>query len=223
MHFQQVAILTSRPDPNVFPAFQGSTGNDLAIVAASVWSLAMGDGNDAVISLSHGTFADMGRGNDVALGGNAGGNAFIGGEGNDYLAVAGGDGNYLDGGPGADMIFGGTGRDTISFDANDLLVFGGAGADTFRLNPFYSGGVARIADFDGTSSQHDVLDLSMFGGLARENISLFGYGLGEQLLYVEGNAGEGRPAVAIVGVHFDGIDQAVASGALVLGYDGARG
>lgn len=215
MVFDQAVVLTNRPDSqSPYPNFKGGAGNDLAIAVAWGLSLSMGDGNDAVVSLG-GAYAYMGNGNDVALGGSNGGNSFDGGEGDDYLAVSGGN-NGLNGGSGADMLFGGSGKDTITFDAQDRLVFGGGGADTFRLDPYYNGGVARIADFDGTSPQHDILDLWMLGGVQKSDVSIFGYGDGQQLLYVNGNAADGRPAVAVelTGGYYS-VDDMLASGVLV--------
>lgn len=201
-----------------YPTYTGSDGNDFVIATAQGTSSYLIKGDDVFVSLAYGTFADMGDGDDTAFGWSSGCNSFIGGNGNDYLAVAGGDGNYLDGGAGSDSLYGGWGHDTIMFDASDKVVFGGGGSDFFRLNPYIAGGVASISDFDGSSPNHDVLDLSLFGGLAKEDLMLVGFDAdGGQLLYVDGNEAFGRPPIALVGIHFDGgIDGAIASGALVL-------
>lgn len=218
--FTKVGILNKQPkNLNEFPGFTGTDGNDLAVVVAQGWTLEMGDGDDKVISLVS-TYADMGAGNDVARGGRKGGNTFLGGDDDDFLAVS-GDYNYIDGGYGNDILLGGSGKDTIVFDSTDVIVHGGGGSDRFVLNPFTGVGVAEISDFNGNadSSQHDVLDLSMFGNLEAKDITLFQYDdNGGQLMYINGNEAYGRQDVVLVGVSFDGgIDQAIADGILMMG------
>ena len=222
MGFQQVVIHTQPGEDVLVTSFTGTDENDFVITVAPELSLSMGNGDDTVFSFGYRTYAIMGDGNDVALGGSAGYSSFLGGEGDDYLAVAGGDYNFLAGGNGADILIGGAGKDFLYFDANDLFVFGGGGSDRFMFDSYHNGGIVGIADFDGTSPQHDILDLSVFAVLTKDDLSLFEYN-GGQLLYVDGSATDDRPAVAIVGVDFFSIDQALSSGALFLGPFGGQG
>ena len=213
------------------PIFEGDWREDLVLVTGSNAGIFTNDGDDVVISIGQGTYADLGNGDDLAI---AYGNEayFFGGEGNDTL-IGGAGNDTLIGSAGADVLIGGKGDDTIIFDVEDAYVSGGKGADTFTFEQlvlsfetqdqssetsahmsaqesFYSqlilSGAVKIADFN--PYEGDVLDMSAMGIHPLDVYSNIDINM---TVFVGSES-----TVAVVGVSFYDINDAIQSGTLVL-------
>jgi hypothetical protein len=124
--------------------------------------------------------ANLGTSGDDTLTGGGGGEAFVGGLGNDVLGDPFSDGNAFHGGAGDDVILAGTG---ISGDP--ILVDGGSGIDTFKANEFggsidLTGNLRErmqsieILDLEGFASNTVTLDSSVVAHMSGSNGDAFG-------------------------------------------------
>jgi hypothetical protein len=156
------------------PENEFSHGNDRMAIAArngGRMKLDAGGGDDFIFVANSGTaiFAEMGSGDDLAIGGQladtihgeAGNDVLIGAGGNDSLFGARGN-DWIDGGSGNDTIYGGRDNDTIIGGAGNDVMNGDYGDDVFvfRYEDFKSGVFGRdtIADF----RSNDRIDLKSF-------------------------------------------------------------
>ena len=107
--------------------------------------------------------ANLGTAGDDTLTGSGGGEAFVGGLGNDVLGDPFSDANAFHGGAGDDVILAGTG---ISGDP--IRVDGGSGIDTFKLNEF-GGSIDLTGNLRDRVQSIEILDLE---GLASNTLTL---------------------------------------------------
>jgi Ca2+-binding RTX toxin-like protein len=158
------------------PNNEFSHDNDRMAIAArngGRMQLDAGGGDDFVFVANNGTalFAEMGSGNDLAIGGQladtihgeTGNDVLIGAGGNDRLFGAKGT-DWLDGGSGNDTIYGGRDNDTIIGGAGNDVLSGDLGDDVyiFRFEDFKSGVFDRDT-IEGFRS-NDRIDLKSFSG-----------------------------------------------------------
>lgn len=130
----------------------------------------MGDGNDVAIGGDRNDIFWGGAGRDYLVG-NGGNDSLYGGDGDDKLEgdegndrLEGGDGDdVLYGGEGGDILLGGNGDDRLVGGAGNDFMKGGNGSDTFifRLSDYVRGTTTldRVADFQ---IGRDKIDLTAF-------------------------------------------------------------
>ncbi len=137
--------------------------------------------------------ATSGTSGDDAFVGNASGNVFSAGDGNDLIdGQAGNDTLY--GGGGMDALFGGDGNDNLNGDNGDDILDGGSGNDTLNGdvgNDTYllalGSGVDTITDYDTTTGNSDVVQFSNVASTALTALERSGnhlvikYGTADQL------------------------------------------
>ncbi len=160
-------IVTGDPRQNIYTR----GGDDLLSVQIPSYSVFDPQTGLFVSNAPIGIYADLGAGNDTAIGGN-GDDTFLGGTGNDSLIgnagndrLNGEDGNdYLSGGSGNDTLLGGRGNDTLIGGAGNDEMTGGDGTDVFAFS-FLAGNSGTV--------ELDVITDFVLSNLAKPELGIF--------------------------------------------------
>jgi hypothetical protein len=204
----------------------GASTNGATVVEAGDWDttvLAFGP-QDVNIFFGAGNNVGFGNiGNDFMFGG-TGINKMHGNAGNDILARGEGVFSFMDGGAGDDIIAFGQNDQSIGGDGADHFVLAMKSGQIFWPQPGQSMPHTYITDlnFSDISEAIDKINLSMFAGVTRDNLTLDNNG--SLLVYTP------QGPIAIDGVAVEikligGIDAAIAAGDLIVsgGYYGGKG